>query len=168
MAAYISPRLELESDWGRHALNLMLAADEFIYFDQSAANRTNVYGSADGKVDITRDFNWTGGVSGGLFEEQIGDFNTIFDAAEPTRYTTVNTWSTLTKSFNRIEVSIGGSYNYFHYFDVETLDGVSVDQDFRDGDVIEGGGRVSYLMSRRVAASSVTFVTTGRTTRVCR
>jgi hypothetical protein len=147
LGSYIAPRLELESNWGRHALNLMLAADEFIYFHDSSINRTNVYGSADGKVDIARDLNWTGGASGGLFEEQIGDFNTIFDAAEPTKYTTVNTWSTLTKAFNRIEVSVGGSYNYFHYFDVETLDGVSVNQDFRDGDVIEGSGRISYLVT---------------------
>ena len=36
LGSYIAPRLELESNWGRHALNLMLAADEFIYFDDSS------------------------------------------------------------------------------------------------------------------------------------
>jgi hypothetical protein len=147
LGSYIAPRLELESNWGRHALNLMLAADQFLYFDDSSINRTNVYASIDGQVDITRDFVFKAGASGGLYEQEIGNFNTVYDAAEPTRHTAFTGWSRFEKSFNRIVVSVGGSFDGMHYDDVESLEGINIDQSFRDGHVIAGDGRISYQVS---------------------
>ena len=41
----------------------------------------------------------------------------------------------------------GVAYDYQNYDDVKSIFGTNIDQDYRDGDVIETGGRVSYLIS---------------------
>ena len=109
LGTYIAPRLELESNWGRHALNLMLAADEFIYFDDSSINRTNVYGSADGKFDIARDLSGRAAPRGGSSRSRSGTSTPSMMPRSQRSIRPSTRWSTLNKAFNRIEVSVGGS-----------------------------------------------------------
>jgi hypothetical protein len=147
LGAYVIPRLELNSDWGRHALNFAVQAEEYLYFDESSQDRTNVFGEMDTRIDIQRDLVFAAGMKGGLFEEQVGDFNTAYYADEPTEYVDFNTWASLNKAFNRLSVWVGVAYDYQNYDDVKSIFGTNIDQDYRDGDVIETGGRISYLIS---------------------
>lgn len=144
---YVIPRLELNSDWGRHALNFVVEASDYTYFDDSSQNRFNIDGSMDTRIDIRRDLVFAGGVSGGRFEEQVGELNTNYYADEPTAYWDLNSWASLMKSFNRLQVSVGAAYDYQNYSDVQSIFGTNIDQDYRDGDVFETGGRVSYAVS---------------------
>ena len=107
LGAYVIPRLELNSDWGRHALNFAVQAEEYLYFDESFQDRTNVFGEMDTRIDIQRDLVFAAGMKGGLFEEQVGDFNTAYYADEPTEYVDVNTWASLNKAFNRLRSRSG-------------------------------------------------------------
>ena len=59
------------------------------------------------RIDIQRDLVFAAGIKGGLFEEQVGDFNTAYYADEPTEYVDFNTWASLNKAFNRLQVSVG-------------------------------------------------------------
>jgi hypothetical protein len=144
---YAIPRVELNSDWGRHALNFVVEASDYTYFDDSSQNRFNIDGSMDTRIDIRRDLIFAGGAKGGRFQEQVGDLNTNYYADEPTTYWDFNTWASLMKAFNRIQISAGAAYDYQNYDDVQSIFGTSIDQDYRNGHVLEAGGRVAYAIS---------------------
>lgn len=145
--AYIAPRVNLESDWGRHSLDISLGAKHYEYFDGSDANRTTVDGSAEASIDIRRDLVFVTGVKGGVFEDAIGDLNNSGLADEPTTHREFGTYASLNKAFNRLSVSVGGAYKAMDYQDVPSILGGKIDQDFRDGHTFETGGRVSYEIS---------------------
>ena len=147
IGTYVAPRLELHSDWGLHELNVELGASQYVYFDDPELNKTNVDGSIDGRIDLRRDLVLLGGVKGGHFEQGLGDTNTNSLAAEPTRHEEGEAWASINKAFNRLSVSVGGGYHFYDYHDVDSILGGVIDQDFRDGDVFETGGRVSYAIS---------------------
>ena len=144
---YVAPYLGIESDWGRYGLNAKLDASQHIYFDDVSLNRTNLKTEIDGRYEIMNDLSWLGGIKGRMLDDPIGTINSNALAAEPTHHDEFEAWTTLNKSFNRISVSAGGGYHYYNYDDVASIVGGKIDQDFRDGDVLETGGRVSYLTS---------------------
>ena len=142
-----SPRIELQSDWGRHALNLILAADQVQYADQASQSRTNFNGAIEGQIDVQQDLVVLGGIKGGMFEEAAGNLKTDRLADGPTEHQEFNAWTSVNKSFNRFSVSLGGAYRLFDYQDVDSTLGGVIDQDYRDGDSYEAGGRASYAFS---------------------
>lgn len=144
---YISPRLDLKSDWGRHALDISLGASHFEYFDGPDDSRTNFDGSVEARIDVQRDLVIIGGLKGGMFDERVGDLNASALADEATRHREYDAYASLNKAFNRLSVSVGGAYTVYDYDDVDSVLGGEIDQDFRDGDTQTVGGRVSYEFS---------------------
>ena len=142
-----SPRIELQSDWQRHALKFMLAADHFSYLDQGSQSRTNFNGAVEGQIDVFHDLVVLGGIKGGMFEDAVGSLKTDDLAAEPTEHQEFDAWTSVNKSFNRFSVSLGGAYHLYDYQDVNSIVGGIIDQDFRDGDSLETGGRASFAFS---------------------
>jgi hypothetical protein len=141
---YVSPTLDLKSDFGRHAFNVKLGGNHYSYFDTSSQDFTNFSGEADVRVDITRDFVATAGVKGFVGSEQV-DENELPLAPGLTGTLdrdTVEFWGTLNKSFNRFQVGVGAAHKIYNYDDIG-----AVDQDYRDSNVTTVGGRVSYAFS---------------------
>jgi hypothetical protein len=143
----LSSNLQAKSDFSRHALNFVLSAEHLEYFDDDIDPKTNFYGGADTRIDIHHDLILTAGIRGGLFQDDWTKVDTALGAAEPVPYSTINAWSTLTKTFNRVAVSGDVNYRAVDYEDVEMIGGGTLDQDFRDGHEIGSGGRLSYSFS---------------------
>jgi hypothetical protein len=141
---YVSPTLDLKSDFGRHAFNVKLGGNHYSYFDTSSQDFTNFSGEADVRVDITRDFVATAGVKGFVGSEQVdeNEFPLAPGLTGTLDRDTVEFWGTLNKSFNRFQVGIGAAHKIYNYDDIG-----AIDQDFRDSDVTTVGGRVSYAFS---------------------
>ena len=144
---FINPRLEANSDWGNHALNIVLDASQYEYFDASEQSRTNFDGTIDGRIDVRRDLVIEGGVEGAYVSEAAGAIFTSPFADEPTEHSELAAWAAVNKAFNRLSVSVGAAYRAYDYYDVGSIAGGDIDQDFRDGGTAETGGRVSYLFS---------------------
>ena len=141
---YVSPTLDLKSDFGRHAFNVRLGGDHYAYFNNSSQDFTNFEGEADVRVDIMRDLVATGGVRGFIGSEQVSENELPLAPgnAGTLDRDSVEFWGTINKSFNRFQVAVGAAHKIYNYDDIGTLD-----QDFRDGDVTTVGGRASYAIS---------------------
>ena len=59
----VSPKLNLKSNWNNHALNLFADMDAGFYASNSDENYTDLRAGANGRVDIQRDMNVSGGVT---------------------------------------------------------------------------------------------------------
>jgi hypothetical protein len=145
--AYVAPNIEAKSDFGRHALNFNAGAEHYEYFEDDVEARTNFFGEADSRIDIRRDLVLTSGLRGGFFEDDQGKIISPLGAAEPVTYTTLDSWSRLTKIFNRLAVSADVAYQVADYEDVTMVGGGTLDQDFRDVNRYDVGGRAGYLFS---------------------
>jgi len=141
---YVSPSISVNSDFGRHKLNLKAGLDHYEYFDFSSQSYTNFDGEADGRYDVNGDTAILGGLRGGKFTQNPGDFEYPI-AGRPTSpgdYYGFETWGAVQHAFNRVLVSVGAAFDWFKYDNVG-----GVPQSFRDGNVVTTGGRLSYLFS---------------------
>ena len=145
--AYIAPEIKLESDWGRHALNVDVAAKQDLYSDAPDQDRTELRGTIESQIDIQRDLVLVTGIKGGLFEDRTGTLGNALLADEPTRHRDFTGYASLNKAFNRLSVSVGAAYSLTDYDDVSAIGGGSIDQDFRDGDTTDVKSRVAYEIS---------------------
>ena len=142
---YVRPTLEAKSDFSRHAVDFTAALEHLEYFDRSTESITNGWGKLDGRVDIQRDFQFFGGISGGLFHEDRGDINSPVFATKPIEYGKAGIRGEFKKSFNRLMVSVGGSAERYDFSNaVSALTGMTIDQQFRDRNVYSVGGRLGY------------------------
>jgi hypothetical protein len=157
--AYVAPTIEAKSDFNRHALNFALGAEHFQYFNDDVEEdaRTNFFGKAQSRLDIRHDLILNSGIRGGLFEdnphfrnepfEDVTDLITPANASEPDHYSVVDTWSALTKVFNRLAVTADVAYHTADFDDLELVGGGTLDQDFRDVNRYDVGGRAGYEFS---------------------
>lgn len=154
---YVAPNIEGKSDFSRHEVNFSAGGQHSGYFDD-IASRSNIFGSLDTRLDIKRDFVLRSGVRGGYFEDRQADAKALFEAppgdlvtpigaAEPVTYATLDAWSSLEKSFNRLFVAADVAYHTADYHDVKAIGGGTLDQDFRNGNSFVVGGRAGYLIS---------------------
>ena len=145
-AFYIRPTVAVKSDFTRHALAFAAGLEHYEYFDQKSESRTNGWGNLQGRIDILRDANFLYGIRGGVFHEDRGEFNTPFFAKNPVQYGEAEAWGSLNKTFNRVSVSIGGRAKRLDYQNaVSALTGMTINQNFRDANYYEAGGRLGYL-----------------------
>ncbi|GEM_PF-2235025 len=144
---YTAANVEAKSDFSRHALNFYGGVEHYEYLDVSGQSHTNGYGGTDFRIDVRRDLVILGGVDGGYFHETLDDVNTPENADEPIPYTELAGWGSINKAFNRIAVSLGAAYSTLDYSSVKAKGGGRLDQDYRDSEILVGGGRLSYLFS---------------------
>jgi hypothetical protein len=55
IGAIISPTIEAQSDWSRHALNFSAGATSANYYEYQKNNYLDFFGQATGRLDVTRD-----------------------------------------------------------------------------------------------------------------
>ena len=111
----MAPNIEAKSDFSRHAVNFSAGGQHAGYFDD-IESRSNIFGSLDTRLDIRHDFVLKSGVRGGYFEDRQADGKALFEvppgdlvtplgAAKPITNATLDAWSSIEKSFNRLAVA---------------------------------------------------------------
>ncbi len=153
LAAYLRTGAQVRSDFGRHEVAAEAAVKHVEFFDQTSDSHTEAYGKVQARIDIIRDLNAYLDVKGGTFIEERGDVVAATFARSPIEYQTVDVGGKLVKTFNRLKLSGGVRYSLFDYNDVTSFAGMRVDQDFRDFDRVEVGGRASYQIMLGEGAS---------------
>ena len=146
-AFFITPNIKVKSDFGRHEVAAEAAVKHIEYFSLSPESRTEAFGKLQTRIDITRDLNAYLTAKGGVFQEERGAIVQPTATRSPVEYNRVDLAGKLVKTFNRLKLSGGVHYSLFDYGDGRTFAGANFDQDFRDFDRIEAGGRMSYNVS---------------------
>jgi hypothetical protein len=151
LIATASPTLVLQSDWGNHMLRLQGGADIGRYLDNDAEDFEDYDFNARGRVDVTRRTKIRGGV--GYRQEHVRRSSPDDVAGvEPTIYDVLSANIEGSQTFNRLTVSAGGAINRFDYDDVAAAGGITINNDDRDRDNIEGNVKVAYEVTPRYQA----------------
>jgi hypothetical protein len=138
----IAPELSVKSNWSRHELSADLRGSYIWYNDNGLdnLNQPNINLKGNARIDISRQTKAELEGRFGLQADNPGDPNLPSDIATPPLYITPGATAGVTHSFNRLEVSLKGSFDRTAYGDAETNDGTYVD--FRDRNYNQYGARV--------------------------
>ncbi|MEP2827778.1 outer membrane beta-barrel protein [Parvibaculum sp.] len=143
----LAARLSASSNWSRHSLNLRAGLAQKLYADNNDEDRLDWDVGADGRLDLTRDTNVTGGVSYAELSEDRGAPNAIGLAAEPTEYSLLEGNAALNHRFNRVTTRLGATYSDYDYDTVPLTGGGALNQDFRDREEYTQFLRLGYDVS---------------------
>lgn len=147
----IEPALDLRSNWNNHALNLHADARAVRYADYNSENFTDYTLSADGRVDVLRDFRLFAGAGYQLRHEPRSSPDNQ-GGTEPTEYSVTGANLGVEKEFNRLSFRLDGKAEQYEYDNVRNAAGTVLDQSGRDRDQYEMSLKSGYEIAplRRV------------------
>lgn len=144
----LAARVSAVSTWSRHSLNLRAGLAQQLYADNTDEDRLDWDAGANGRIDITRSTNISGGLSFAQLHEDRGAPNAPGGAAEPAEYTVFEGNVSLNHRFNRVTSRIGATYADYDYDDVPAVGGgAPIDQDVRDREEFTQLLRLGYDVS---------------------
>ncbi|MBE0530829.1 MAG: outer membrane beta-barrel protein [Rhodospirillales bacterium] len=148
----LSPELLLKSNWNNHALNFFAGADVGRHLDNTAENYEDWHAGFDGRVDIDRSFNVSGGFQYAEKHENRSSPTSQTGASEPVTYTEYGPSAAITKRFNRLSMRLGGDLTVLDYKDTTANDGTHLEQDTRDRMETEQNFRLGYEIAPQYEA----------------
>lgn len=153
----VAPELLVASDWERHALVADLRgsftgygntfpppADGTISPAPSNIDRPDFIGHVDGRLDVTHDTRLLGQVRLRLSTDNPGSPNIQAGLAKYPIFTTLGGTFGVDQTFNRLQLSAGGTLDRTVYTDSQLTDGTATSNDDRNFNQYGGVGRVSY------------------------
>ncbi len=140
----LSPKLLLKSNWNNHALNFFAGADVGRHLDNTDENYEDWQAGFDGRVDIDRSFNVTGGFQYAEKHENRSSPTSQTGAAEPVVYSEYGPSVAVSKRFNRLSMRLGGDLTVLDFDDTITNNGAHLEQDTRDRMETEESFRLGY------------------------
>jgi hypothetical protein len=82
-ATHVALGLGVQSNWSNHRLDLALGASKRFFQDLNAQDTSDLTAALSGRVDVSRDANFSGDVSVGQHFEAIADQPSGNNLAEP-------------------------------------------------------------------------------------
>lgn len=147
----VSPRVDVESDWTRHALSASARAALTRYAEFGEENNETWTVAADGRLDVRRFTQITGGAEYGRLVEARTSSNSPQSIAEPIDYDLAAVYVGGSHTVNRLRGTARFEVRDFDYQDGRTISGSLVEQDDRDQTTYEATGRVDYAISPATA-----------------
>lgn len=137
----LSPSLEAQSDWQRHALNLSAGANIARYQDYATENTEDYWLDIKGRYDLAEGTNLFGGARHAYAHESRESADELA-AAAPTTYSEDVLYAGIQQRFaSRFGLRLGGSYRQLDYDNVPN----QINDD-RDREVLTGAARLGYAM----------------------
>lgn len=143
----LSTGVSVESNWSRHALDLSASLTQLLYADNNDEDRLDWNVGASGRIDVIDDLALSAAAVYSQAHEDRGDPSSPTAASEPVEYTQFSAEAAIAHRFNRVGISLGGSYDDYDYDDVTSVTGVNLDQDDRDRVEYTETARLSYFVS---------------------
>jgi hypothetical protein len=151
MSFAFEPSAALRSNWRRHAVAFRADATLRHYVTERRQDTDTYDLGIDGRLDLPRDGEATGGLAYSRVAEERGSGGATNGGAGPvlTRVWDVHTAGKA--QLGRFALDGRWSLSERHYEDLRDADGAVVDQSFRDVRIGSGAGRIGYRVDRRVS-----------------
>ena len=147
----VTPSVDFDSNWSRHALNFNLRYERDQYLDQSTESSNELSLSSSGRLDIDRSSaaNFVFNVAR-LTESRTAP-DSIGGLSQPVRYDLVTTSGEVYREFNRyrVEGEIGDSF--YSFFNSRLLSGAVYPEYLRDENATYERLRASWAASPNLA-----------------
>ena len=146
---HIVPAIVLQSDWTAHSLKLYGNADAAYFTNRDTENVVNGKVGLIGTIDVMHDMRVRYYGEWLLNHEDRGMTalaysSTVFD--KPVEYNQTTAGVAVNKQFNRFAVTTSSDYKHVEYVNPR-LNGVEIDQSFRNGDIYTIKNRLGYEIS---------------------
>jgi hypothetical protein len=135
-ALVTAPELRVVSERADGFYALEVGARNYVYKRFDSQNRTDAHARFRARRDINSDFKWDGEVEIARRHEVQGDSFVEDNVAEPIAYRDLRAQTSVTKTFNRLGVMVGGRVRNLAYENVDAIGGGTLDQSFRDGTIV--------------------------------
>lgn len=144
----ISPAMHLQSEWGRHFLELYANLDDFQYINNTSQNLTNWKIGSDGRWDISRVATVTGNVNYGEASEawESPNSSTGFQAA-PNRFFLTHTDLSAAYQPDRLGLVISGSFDRQNWQNTPIIGGGVLPNSDRNENEFETSAKAFYDFS---------------------
>lgn len=147
----LTPSVDVESDWSRHAFRAAAEAGFTRYNDLSNENSETWRVNGFGRIDVQRETQLTGGLEyARLFEPRTAS-NTPQSIADPIEYDSSSANVGIAHTFNRLRATGRVDVRNYNYDDGRSIGGTVIDQDNRDQTTYEGLARLDYAISPATA-----------------
>jgi len=143
----ISPTLRLQSQWGRHSLELYCGSSTYEYSKFSGENLTDWKVGADGRLDISRAMMFSANAYYGEFHELWSAPNNLLFQASPNRYYQTHADVETAYQPNRLGIGFGGSYDRFAWLNTPEIGGGTLYNYDRNESDYQVYGKVFYDFS---------------------
>ena len=147
LALVLAPELRIssESESVKHTFDLGAEHRQYRSFDSE--DRTAAHARLASARHLTNDIKLDTLFEAARRFEPRGSSLTVPDAAKPIAYSDLRAEAGITKTFNRLGVTVGGGVRALSFEDGETVFGTPLDQGFRDGTIISASIRPFYEIS---------------------
>ena len=146
----VRPEIVARSGWSRHALEFKVGGEILEFARFSSENQANYFAGANGHYDIASDMRLVAFTNYAHSHEARGTGNSFELFDRPVEYDRVEGGAMLQKTFNRLWTEVGGSARADTYQNT-TLNGVVVDQHYRDVTITEAVNRTGYEVSPKTS-----------------
>lgn len=146
----LSPKIEAESDWGRHSLTGALRSSTTRYQDLSDEGSTTWGVGGAGRYDVTREATVTGGLDYSRQIEPRTSSNRPDLIAQP-EYSVLAGYVGASNTFNRLRASGRFDLRAYEFKDGVSSGGAVISQRDRDQTTYEATGRLDYALSPATA-----------------
>lgn len=145
----VDGRLDIESDWGRHALNASLFVPTTAY--ASEFTTTDYVASIDGRIDVDRSMAIDLGVGYADRAEPLGFTESSVTLRSPLRYDAAQAHIGVSKTFNRLRLAARAEYGSLDFRRAKLANGTPITFDERDVTTLTYGVRADYAVSPTTA-----------------
>ena len=140
----VLPELQVKSQWARHEMAATLRGSYYAYDTLSSANRPSADAKVFGRYDVTRDLRIESENRFLLGTDNPGSPNLQAGLARLPIFTTWGGTTGVAQRFNRLDLSVKGSFDRTVYQDSELTDGSRVSNQDRNYNQYRVQGRASY------------------------
>jgi len=144
----VSPRVDVASDWTKHAFDLYAKAAIGRYADQTGEDFEDFSVGTDGRLDIAQRANLRAGVSYDRLHEGRGSPDDVrrtgSPAVEPTIFDVGSVFLTYQQWLGRFLLESGGVVDRLNYDNVRRENGQTINNDVRDRAIIAGNLKMGY------------------------
>lgn len=146
---FVQPRIDVASNFSRHALGFGVGSDLAFYADNTDENFQDAFAEADGRLDITRQSSLSLALEGGRFHEGRDDVEDV-EADEPTIFFRYGGTVAFNQDFNRLNFRLGQSVVRTDFQDADLEDGGEINNDDRDRVIYNTRLRTGFFVSPRI------------------
>jgi hypothetical protein len=147
MALILAPELHIRSDgeFAQHTFDL--GAKNYQYREFDSENRTEAHARLRSARQFSNDIKLETLLEAAHRFEERGSSVTLANSLKPIAYNDLRAETTVTKTFNRLGVAVGGGVRSLAFENGETLSGTAIDQSFRDGIIVSASVKPFYEIS---------------------